>query len=374
MTVQGFTAPGFEGVRHAFEATIGSATGPGASFSAVLDGRQVVDIWAGMADVDARRLWAKDTVVLTFSVTKAIVATCLAVLADRGELDVDMPVAHHWPEFAREGKAEVRVAGALTHQAGVPGLSSAVSIDDALDPQDMAGRVAAQVPIVPAGSIAYHVLTFGWIGAELVRRIDGRSIGRFLADEIAGPRGLDVWIGLPAAVEWRVATVVPASTWGQATPFLIPTPEIDPVIRSVWANPPLLAGDANVWNSPAFRASELPGLNAIASARSLARLFGELSSAQAGLPARIADRSVRGVDALVGGERAYALGFELQTAARILGPVDDAFGHTGAGGSIAGAWPSRQVGFAYVTADLQDRPRDERRDLLLNALASALDR
>jgi CubicO group peptidase (beta-lactamase class C family) len=190
VTCDGWVAPGFEAVASAFEACV-EPGGPGAALAAVVDGELVVDVWLGTASDDGRA-WHRDTGCVVASGSKGVVAVAMLMLIERRLLDLESPVARYWPEFGANGKAGVRVADVVAHAAGVPGVVAPLSPDDLADAQKIHQLLAAQAPIVPVGTVTYHALTYGWLCDALVRRVDGRSIGNFVADEIAGPLGLDL--------------------------------------------------------------------------------------------------------------------------------------------------------------------------------------
>ena len=375
MTSEGFVRTGFEPVKIAFDTVLADSPHAGAAFAAMRDGDMVVDVWGGFADASTGRRWARDTVAPVLSCTKALSTTCLLLLEDQGLIDLDAPISRYWPAFEASGKAAVRIIDALTHRSGVPGLTAPTDWAEVMDGRTMADRTAAQAPTVPIGAITYHPATVGWICGELVLRSHGRSIGRFFAEQIARPLALDAWIGLPGFVVPRTARLGTAAGWGDVSPFLIGRTD-DARIRMIWANPPLFASEPFEWNRPDVLATEIPALNGVASARSLAALFDALlrgrSPMPRGLGSRITASRVAGQDLLLGGDRAYGLGFELQTDQLTLGPDKHAFGQTGAGGAIVGAWPSTRVAFAFVPASLRDVPRDDRRDRLLDALGGCV--
>jgi len=352
--VAGWTAPGFDRVREAFAANFVERGEVGAAFSAYVDGDKVVDVWGGLADRRNAVRWEEDTLVGVFSGSKGLVGTCMLMLVERGRLDLDAPVAEYWPEFAAHGKGGVTVGDALTHRAGVPGLATPVSIEEATDGARMAALVAAQAPTsAPSDGPRYHAVNFGWICGELVRRVDGRSLGEFLQEEVAKPLGLDAWIGLPAACDRRVAVLERAAAFGEEQEEVAD----DPLAWSIWSNPPRLSGDEVAGNLRVWRAAEVPGTNGIVAPRSLARLYGclalggeidgvRLLSAETIETAR--KRVARGRDPYLG-EVAFATGFQAQVPAMMeLGPPLDAFGYAGAGGSVHGAWPSLMTGFSYA--------------------------
>jgi CubicO group peptidase (beta-lactamase class C family) len=283
-----------------------------------------------------------------------------------------VPVSRYWPEFAASGKGDVTVGQAVSHMAAVPGLRDGFEAPDLLDGGRMAERLAAEAPFwEPGTQIAYHALTYGWLCDELVRRLDGRSTGRFFAEELALPLGLDLWIGLPPELEEYVARLTPADDYGIT--YLGDEPE--PLLDAVYGG--LMAGFR--WNEPAFHVAEIPAANAIGTARSIARLYGCLASGGDELVSEEAVRSgrrelARGICAITRRPYAFGVGFELQTDLGRFGPPQDAFGHTGSGGSSHGAWPTEGVGFSFAMNELQPEARDRRAPRLLAALADSLSR
>jgi CubicO group peptidase (beta-lactamase class C family) len=382
ITTQGFVAPGFQAVAEAFGANFADREEVGAAFAAYVDGELVVDLWGGAADRAAARRWEHGTVARVFSGTKGLVASCLLLLLERGELELDAPVARYWSRFAARGKGGILVRHVVSHTAGLPGIRGRlIAAQELLDDGGMAALLADEVPVWPPGTVlCYHPLTYGWLCGELVRRVDGRSVGAFFADEIAEPLGLRLWIGLPEDGELDVAALEFAPDWGrspQTDPELIAA---DPVRHATWGNPPILVRGRFDWMAPEARRAELPGAGAIGEARSMARLYGCLACGGALDGVRVlAARSIeagtrllaRGRDPIADAPAAYATGFALQDEAMTFGPPLDAFGHGGAGGSLHGAWPAQRVGFSYVPNQLRDHDADERSAVLLAALHRA---
>ncbi len=377
--VQGWTAPGFERVRTAFEQNFSDRGEVGAAFAAYAADRLVVDLWGGLADERARAPWRRDTLQLVFSGAKGLVATAALLLVGRGRLELDAPVCRYWPEFAAAGKAGVLVRQLLDHTAGLPGVRVAVEEADVLDGRRMAALLAEQAPYWRPGSrLSDHALTFGWLLGELIRRVDGRSVGRFVRDEISAPLGLDTWIGLPAEHGPRAARTTRRAE-GLEAPDGLRQPEPGGQAWSVWENPPLFYGERFVWNDPRFHAAEIPGANAITTARSMACFYSRLVTAgrdaSALLGRDLLDRAIsdhsRGCDPFTGHPFRFGLGFQLQTELAQLGPPACAFGHGGAGGSTHGAWPEHGVAFSYVMNQMRGDPRDARPLSLLDALAQS---
>jgi CubicO group peptidase (beta-lactamase class C family) len=378
--VGGSVAPGYEAVGERFAELFGEATDHGGAFAAYRDGALVVDLWGGVADPASGRPWQEDTLALIFSGTKGLVATCIALLLDRGALALEDPVARHWPAFGGQGKDRLRVVDVLSHRAGLHGIRTrTLAAADLLDFDAMVRTVAAETPLEP-GRLCYHPLTYGWLAGELIRRAGGQEVGAFFAHELARPLGLDVWIGLPPEAAPRVATLHFAEDWGftpQCRPDCL---HGDEAMRSTWANPPLLVPGGVDWNEPALWRACIPGANAIGSARSIARLYaclargGELDGVRllgADSLAAMRRRRAEGVDPIVGTPFAFGAGFALQAVDLPFGPPAEAFGHTGAGGSIHGAWPRPAAGFSFVTNRLSDDPADARGRGLLAALHAA---
>ena len=341
-------APGFEGVAEEFE-----RSGGGAAFAAVVDGETVVDLTSGVDE---------DALFLIFSGTKGLVAVCMLLLIERGELELDAPVGRYWPGFHHT----VLVRHVVSHTAGLPGLRRGFHVAELLDGRARAAELAAEPLFWPAGSrLAYHALTYGWLCDELVRRVDGRSVGRFFADEVAAPLDLELWIGLPPEQEHRVAELRRGEGYGIT--YLGDGPE--PLLVALYGD--LLS--ESPWNDPALHRAEIPGVNAIGTARSIARLYGNLDRVLAPETVRLGRSELsRDLCAVTRRPYAYGVGFELQTGLRRFGPPDDAFGHTGSGGSVHGAWPGDRVGFSYAMTELRLEAEDDRGNRLLAALHQAL--
>ena len=214
-TVHGTVAPGYEDVRDAFRDNFIRYDEKGAACAAYVDGRKVVDLWGGEADHTTGRPWTEDTLSVIWSATKGAVGTLVNLLAARGQLDLDAPVARYWPEFARHGKGDITVRMVLSHQAGLPVIDEAMSYDELLAVDPVAERLAGQTPIwEPGTNHGYHAFTSGFLLGEIVRRATGRRLGRLFADEVAAPLGLDFWIGLPPEHEGRVARLISAPVGG----------------------------------------------------------------------------------------------------------------------------------------------------------------
>jgi CubicO group peptidase (beta-lactamase class C family) len=377
--VNGTVASGFEPVAAQLAKLIADGEERGCSVAAYVHGRPVVDIWAGLADNGP---WTADTFGLTYSVTKGASALCIQVLCDRGAIDVDAPVARYWPEYAAAGKGSTLVRHILNHTAAqftYPGYWRDIGPDRrAITDQDLiAARLAAARPAWKPGTTPmYHALTYGHLIGELVRRVDGRSLGRFFREEIAEPLKLDFWIGLPGELQSRVARPLADNpltgrrrahrgrTLGAARsrvraddvfhpaawPYslILTHPDVDdPLDLSFLGQQP--------WGYSA----ELPASNGTGTARSLARMYSMLAEGGELDGTRIVSRGVirRFSDAREGRGGGFALGYVVLPAfLQSMGIGRGSFGSAGAGGSLVVADPANRVSFALTKNQMRDSP------------------
>ncbi|HTO07622.1 MAG TPA: serine hydrolase domain-containing protein [Myxococcota bacterium] len=356
--IEGRVHPRYGKLKDVFAAQLASGAEIGGAVAVTVDGEPVVDLFAGFADPARARPWTRDTIVHVYSVTKGMTALCAHRLVDRGALELDAPVARYWPEFAQAGKGAIPVRWLLSHQAGLQALRAPLPPESLYDWQAMCAALAEAAPVLPPGVLGYHPVTFGWLVGELVRRIDGRSLGRFFREEVATPLGVDFHIGLGPGEEKRAADITQ----------LVPPPELaDAFAGAAAGEPPLVllafvnpAGTGD-HNAPAHRRAEIPALNGHGSAAALARVYGAL--ARGGeldgvrvLSAEGVERArslqAQGTCALLGMPVRLGLGYWLNqpgVSGCELGPNPGAFGHPGAGGSLGFADPAARVGFGYVT-------------------------
>jgi CubicO group peptidase (beta-lactamase class C family) len=374
--IGGFVAPGLEPVRDAFERNFTERGELGAAFSVHRQGQTIVDLWGGVADRRSGRAWEAGTLAVIFSGSKGLVATCLLLLIDRGELELDAAVSRYWPEFAVHGKEALLVRDLVSHTARLPGVTRAASIAEFADDRHMTALLEREPACTdPRAALCYHGFTFGWLCGELVRRIDGRTVGRFFADEIAEPLELELWIGLPEELEPRVATLELADAWPQSEHLRTGTLARDELLRSIWGNPPVLDRDSFPWNDARYHRAEIPGAGGIGTARSVAKLYGSLESLIAPRTLLLGRTTAsEGYDVAHAADQRFGVGFQLQTQTMGFGPEPSAFGHGGAGGSVHGAWPAHGLGFSYTMNELRDSlPVDPRGQELLTALHRVVD-
>jgi len=340
--------PAFAPLKAQFDAHFEAGLELGARFTVVKDGAVVFDTWGGFADRDRTRPFDARTLTPVFSTTKALAAIMVARLVDQGRLDYRQPVASLWPEFAQAGKGEVTVEQALSHQAGLPGFLEKMDPADWFDWDLICDRLAAMAPLWRPGSASgYHAVTFGYLAGEIFRRVDGRTLGRALAEDLSGPLGLDLFIGLPDAEFTRVADLERPK---QLPNFGVTTDPKRAAFLTPWAAPGGRGGD--VW-----RRAEIPSANGHCTAEALARLMGALASdgrleaetvlTTAAIDALFAER-IAGQDLVLPFEISWGAGVMRNTLFAPYGPSPTAFGHSGWGGSCALADPARGLAMAYV--------------------------
>jgi len=376
--IHGTCHPRYARVRDAFAEGFRARDEIGASVAVVADGETVVELWAGHADPARSRPWERDTIVHMYSATKGMTALCALRLVERGALDLDAPVSRYWPEFGQAGKGHVTVRWLISHRAGLPALRRRLPPDALYDWDAMCAALAEAEPCVTPGQVSYHPVTFGWLVGELVRRVDGRSLGRFFREEIGEPLGADLHIGLGPAEEKRAADIT----------MVTPPPEIAaafagglegelPLVALAFMNP---SGTGD-HNCAAHRRAEIPAINAHGTALALARVYGalarggELDGVRVLAPAVVEaarTEQVRGLDPLMAAPIRMGLGYWITQPGEpgyAYGPGERSFGHPGAGGSLGFADPDARLGFGYVTNRMgRSIEVDERPQALIDAL------
>lgn len=389
-------------MRSALESAVARRGEDGCAVGAYVDGVKVVDLWCGSA---GDRPWAEDTLAVMFSATKGVTALCAQILYSRGLLDLDAPVTEYWPEYGQAGKEKTLVRHLLNHRAGVvsfPRYWEVLGRDASglADWRLVVEQLAAAPPSFPPGTRRrYHALTYGFLVGEVIRRIDGRTPGRFFADEVAGPLGLDLHIGAPADVLPRVAATLPAPAL-QVAPLAVHWRVLAAVIersgkrarrvlrdgatgierRVLGLSSIFVAPDSDPDDNQFTRIAndflhaELPAGNAVASGRDLARMYALLAcGGELGGVRLVSTESIerfrpathRWVPPLMGMGMGYS-------QVGLLGvPTRSAFGHPGAGGSLGFADTERRVGFGLVKNRMRNEPRGVASDLV-RALYSCL--
>jgi len=366
-TIHGTVHAGFEPVREAFARNFAERGEVGAACAVYRHGEKVVDLWGGLRDRASGAPWEEETVVLVFSTTKGLSALAMAVAHSRGLFDLDERVAAYWPEFAQAAKERVTVRQLLAHQAGLCAIDEPLTPATLGDLDALAAILARQRPAWEPGTRhGYHALTLGFFEGELLRRVDPRhrSLGRFFAEEVARPLGLQFHIGLPAGFPAsRLATIesfhplsllfhLDRDSWRMVLAYLRP----GSLTARAFGNPRVAR--PSDFAAPAFRGVEMPSVNGFGVVRDIARAYGavamggrELGITPATLrelrtPAPAPERGPH--DAVLRVPTVYAFGFLKPSPAFRFGTNDAAFGTMGAGGSFAFADPDSGLGFAYA--------------------------
>ncbi len=347
--IHGYCKDGFEAVQARFAANFDEGLERGASVAVTLHGEPVVDLWAGDAD-GAGRPWAQDTIVNVWSTTKTMSAICLLMLADRGELDLDAPIASCWPEVAANGKEGVTTAHVLGHTAGLSGWDPAIEPADLYDWEKAVGVLAAQAPWWEPGSRSgYHALSQGYLEGEIVRRVTGRTIGAFFREEVAEPLGADFHIGLPESEEGRVGEMVPPGV-GLGGPDV----DLTSIAGRTLLSAPITGAECN---TRAWRAAEIPAAGGTGNARSVARVHSALANggtvdgvrllSPAGVE-RILVEQAHDTDLVLGMKMRMGTGFGLMNELIPLSPNARSCFWGGWGGSIAVTDLDAGLSVAYV--------------------------
>ena len=347
MQVVGSLASEFAPVGDVFAGVLAEQLGTGAAVAAWHDGRWVVDLWGGPADAAGLRDWQADSIVQPYSVSKPFVAVCALVLVERGVLDLDAPVQRYWPEF----RARATVRHVLSHQAGIVALDRPVPTELFYDWDAMCALLADQKPCWAAGtSHGESALFYGHLVGEVIWRVDGRSPGRFLREEVCGPLGLDFQFGLLDGDQGRAVEITGLPEYERVQRR---QHSADALYWRALDNPPG-SRDSNVVNSAAWRAAEIPAINGHGTARGIAGLYAALLNAELLSPTLLNEAITAhcsGVDAVMGQEASWGLGFG-------VGP--DGFGMGGLGGSWAGASTVGGYAFCFVTGTMGDHDRATR--------------
>jgi len=345
----GFVQDKFAGAKAAFEANFESGADVGASFCATKDGETVVDLWGGWADAEKTRPWTRDTIVNVYSTTKTMTFLSALIVADRGELDFDAPVAKYWPEFAANGKAEIKVSQLMAHSAGLSGWKEKITKETLYDWEKAVSLLAAQAPLWPPGTQSgYHALTQGYLIGEVIRRITGRTIGTFFREEIAEPLGADFWIGLPASEDGRVADLIPPPPGGAIGD------NIQTELQAITFNNPGV--DVSETRTRAWRGAEIPAGGGTGNARSVAEIHAILANGGVAMGKRFLSEAgcrkalevqIDGTDLVLGLPARFGMGFGLPSATVPL-PNPNTIYWGGYGGSLIVIDLDAHTTFAYV--------------------------
>ena len=346
---EGYVDDRFAPVRATFEGNLAGGEDIGASFCATVDGEVVVDLWGGFADAARARPWQQDTIVNVYSTTKTMTALTALLVADRGELDFDAPVARYWPEFAAAGKADVKVSHLMSHAAGLSGWREPITKQDLYDWEKMTSLLAAQAPFWEPGTApGYHALTQGYLVGEVVRRITGKSLGTVFREEIAEPLGADFHIGLPASEDARVAELIPPPPGAAVGDG--PQTELQ---ANMSRNPGVDVGETR---TRAWRGAEIPAAGGTGNARSIAQVHAILANGGVAQGRRFLSEAgcrkalelqIEGEDLILGRAARYGMGFGLSGGIMPLPNANSIF-WGGYGGSLVIIDMDARTTFGYA--------------------------
>ena len=385
--LHGDVEPGFERVADVFLENFRSRGDLGSACAVYVEGRRVVDVWAGVADARTGRPWDAGTAAVIFSCSKGVLAICAYLLVQEGRLDLDAPVVTYWPEFGGAGKQAITSRQVLAHRAGLPALDRDLTLDDSLAWDTVIHAIEIQSPLWPpeAGHF-YHAMTYGWLIGEVIRRITGLTPGSYFRQKLGDPLDLRTWIGIPdsvrASVAWMEAPLPDADTEAARVNARIaagnPVVERSVTMGGAFAFP---AQDGFVtFNDPRIQGAEIPAANGISTARSLAALYAQCVSdmdlPRLLLPSSVEDATIvqsagPQLSGIPDDGARWGTGFQLASPPTqpMLGP--GSFGHAGAGGQLAFCDADHGVGFAYLSNQMGGYG-DERARQLTVALRSIL--
>ena len=385
--IKGYCDPKFQNVYDAFSNVIESEFETGAALAIEHHGNMIVNLWGGHQDAQKTKAWEENTLVNVFSVTKGVTATCISRLIDQGKLDPDKRVGYYWPEYSCNGKEDTKVSDLLCHRAAMFGFKEGIPLGSFQDWNKFIQQLQLQTPYRKPGiSQGYHALTFGWLVGELIRRVDGRSVGQYFKEEIAEPLNIDFHIGLDEIDFIRCADMLMIERDSMQLPgqFLRYVPSFLLPQRLKNFKTALLSGDfleafqereeedANYVNSPDWRKAEIPSANGHGTANSLARLYGILSNgctrdeiyimSEASLQHAITPHSSGPDSVLFGAPIKFGLGYELAQGISTVGNISPTlnnkmFGHAGVGGAVAFGDPEKGIGYGFICNE-QHNPKE----------------
>ena len=374
--ISGYCDDNFTEARNIFEKSISSGFELGGSIAVEVQGKKVIDLWGGHLDHSQSKAWEENTLVNVFSTTKGIAAICLLQLIEKGLLDIEKPVCEYWPEFSVNGKENIPVKYLFCHKAGLCGVREPLESGAFSNWDLITSELAKQEPLWEPGTAhGYHAITYGHLVGELLRRIDGRTIGQYFKEEIAEPLNLDFWIGLPDSEFDRVSDIYPSKPGplqylfplltklprfvlpGRAK-FLLDFGDTSKPVGAAFNNPPISSNRGMEANTKQWRNAEIPAANGHGTARSIAKLYGILANggSRDGIHVLSPETIEKGrqtqsdgKDLVLGGMRTrFGLGFMLGTENVSMGPNPNAFGHGGAGGSLGFSDPDNNISLGFV--------------------------
>ena len=368
MQIHGTVDPYFGKVKQAFAENFANGLEIGSAVAVVADGKLVVDIWAGHADGAKTKPWQRETIVNVWSSTKGVLAAAIAMLVERGKLRYDSPIANVWPEFAAGGKEKITLDHVMSHTSGLNGLNVPLSVEELCAWSPYANALAAMKPNwQPGTDCAYHALSYGHLAGEPLCRVTGKSVGQFINDEIAKPLGVEFYVGLPQAQDYRAAELVEGNGANDWVDLVLASP-----YPQACMNPKPVATEPNHRH---WRAAEIPGGNGHSDARALATIYGDIAGRNSKLlSAKTRNEATRvrfrGIDSSFNSETAFGAGFNIGDE---LYKSATSFGHSGWGGTVAFGDPEAKLGFGYITNNMLGFDTiDPRRQRLVDAVYACL--
>ena len=388
LPIEGAVAEGFEALEERFAAIISQAPQAGSAVSIWHKGRNVVNLWGGTADKDAKTPWVEDTKAVVFSSTKGLMSLAIAMLYQEDKISYEDLVVKYWPEYKGAGKDGTTVRDLVTHRAGVPFFADDIQEDQVIDWDFMVSKIEQESAMwEPGSAYAYHAITHGWITGEIIRRVTGMSPGQYLAKHISSPLAADTWLGLPASLENKVAVSYPHE---DLTKFFIELKEKDTnagnfLIRSLTLGNAFsmnLVGKSKGFNAPEIHQAEIPGAGGISDAHGISKIWSSVVHETDGVRL-LSDETVEFVTRVQSEGKpftdleppygAFGMGFQLDSPARRY-LTSESFGHDGAGGQCAFADPEHKIGFAFVTSEMRGGElEDDRATGLIQELRSILE-
>ena len=387
--IGGFVADGFEKIEEVFQDIITQAPDSGAAVSIWHKGKNIVNLWGGLADRESKSAWNEDTKVVVFSCTKGLMSLALAQLFQAGKISYDDLVIKYWPEYKGAGKDTTTIGQLVSHRAGVPFFVNDIQPEQAINWDYMVAQIEQEAPMwEPGSAYAYHAITHGWLTGEIIRRVSGMSPGEYLAKAISAPLHADTWLGLPSNLESKVAVSYPSA---DLSSFFVDLKEKNTdvgnfLIRSLTLGAafPMDLVDKNIgFNSQAVHAAEIPGAGGISTAHGISKIWSSVVHDTDGVRL-LNDETVQFVTKVQSEGKPFTdleppyskfgMGFQLDSSARgYLTP--SSFGHDGAGGQCAFADPEHKIGFAFVTSEMRGgEVEDDRATRLMGDLRSILQR
>jgi CubicO group peptidase (beta-lactamase class C family) len=396
----GHAEHGFGGVADVFRKNFTERDEVGAAVCVKIDGKTVVDLWGGTTQRGSDQPWTADTLSILFSASKGVSALALMHLADRGGIDLDAPVITYWDGFGRNGKEDITVRTLINHRGGLVGIDKRITLDalekwdSGEDPSMVVEALEQQRPMWKPGTAqGYHALSWGLYVAEVFRRASGQRVGAYLREHLADPLGAEVWLGLPASEEGRVASLHtngPKTLLTKIIPRVVASKQVEGRLYRSFLNPK--SATRKAFSNPAdlglrgvenygtrrIRKMDLPFASGVGTARGLATLYSAFAApnpldpiVSSSMVEAVSERQSWGWDRVLRKPMGFSQGF-VKDELHLFSPVPETFGHPGAGGTLGFADPVNGIGFGYLMNRMDFRLRSPRAMELARAVYRAL--